>query len=262
MAYVSLSVNVVITTPSKSLVLRAKNGCVARILKSVNVANVTIINPKVAGFESKEWLRSSEIKEDGLRFIERQRDDHQPQSCWFSEQRNGYVARKLKSVNVANVTIINPKVAGFESKEWLRSSEIKEDGLRFIERQRDDNSFKVAGFESKEWLRSSEIKEMAYVSLSINVAITPSKFLVLRAKNGYVARKLKKMAYVSLSVNVAITPSKLLVLRGKNSYLALKLKKMAYVSFSREKIKAILRCELIYKVINSCFRENLVQIYF
>ena len=27
---------------------------------------------------------SSEIKEDGLRFVERQRDDHQPyQSCWF-----------------------------------------------------------------------------------------------------------------------------------------------------------------------------------
>ena len=33
------------------------------------------------GFESKERLRSSEIKEDGLRFIERQCD--QPQSRWF-----------------------------------------------------------------------------------------------------------------------------------------------------------------------------------
>ena len=30
---------------------------------------------------------SSEIKEDGLRFVERQHDDHQPQSCWFWEQR-------------------------------------------------------------------------------------------------------------------------------------------------------------------------------
>ena len=54
----------------------------------------------------RKWVawpvRSSEIKEDGLRFIERQRGDHNP----F-------------------------KVAGFESKEWLRSSEIKEDGLRF-----------------------------------------------------------------------------------------------------------------------------------
>ena len=73
-----------------------------------------------------------------------------------------------------NMTIDHqPKVAGFESKERLRSSEIKEDGLHFVERQRDD--------------RSS----------------TP-KSLVLRAKNGYVARKLKKMAYVSLSVNVTI----------------------------------------------------------
>ena len=44
---------------------------------------MTIINPKVAGLESKERLRSSEIKEDGLRFVERQRDDHQPQSRWF-----------------------------------------------------------------------------------------------------------------------------------------------------------------------------------
>ena len=67
---------------------------------------------------------------------------------------------KMKNVNVA---IINPfKVAGFESKERLCSSEIKEDGLRFV----------------------------------------------LRRNEGY------------------------------------------------------LRCELIYKVINSCFRENLVQIYF
>ena len=49
---------------------------------------------------------------------------------------NGYVARKLKSVNV---TIINPKVAGFKGKEWLSSSEIKEDGLRFVEHQCDDH---------------------------------------------------------------------------------------------------------------------------
>ena len=71
-------------------------------------------------FESKERLRSSEIKE-------RQRDDdHQPL---------------------------------FESKERQRSSEIKEDGLRFVEHQRGDNSFKVVGFESNERLRSSEIKE-------------------------------------------------------------------------------------------------------
>ena len=93
--------------------------------------------------------------------------------------------------------IINPKVAGFESKERLRSSEMKEDGLHFVERQRGDhNPFKVASFESNERLRSSKIKEDGL----------------------------------------------LFVLRGKN--------------------EGYLRRELIYKVINSCFRENLVQIYF
>ena len=70
--------------------MRAKNGYVARKLKkmayvsfsgevkSVNMANAAIINPfKVAGFESKERLRSSEIKEC-------QPGDHQPlQSRWF-----------------------------------------------------------------------------------------------------------------------------------------------------------------------------------
>ena len=100
--------------------------------------------------------------------------------------------------------IINSfKVAGFESKEWLRSSEIKEDGLRFALRRNEVrkvnvaiiNPFKVAGFESKERLCSSEIKEDC-----------------LR-----------------------------FVLRGSEGYL---------------------RHELIYKVINSCFRENLVQMYF
>ena len=72
-------------------------------MKSVNEA---IINPfKVAGFESKERLRGSEI------------------------QKIAYVSfsGEMKSVNVANVAIINPfKVAGFVSKERLRSSEIKE----------------------------------------------------------------------------------------------------------------------------------------
>ena len=69
--------------------MRAKNGYVALKLKKMAYVslsvNVTIINHiKVAGFESKERLRSSEIKEDGLRFVERQRDDHQPyQSRWF-----------------------------------------------------------------------------------------------------------------------------------------------------------------------------------
>ena len=46
----------------------------------VSFSGVAIINPKVAGFESKERLRNSEIKE-------RQGDDHQPQSRWFWEQR-------------------------------------------------------------------------------------------------------------------------------------------------------------------------------
>ena len=48
---------------------------------------------------------------------------------------------------------------------------------------------------------------------------------------------------------------------GFESYVALKLKKMAYVSFSGGN-EGYLRRELIYKVINSCFRENLEQIYF
>ena len=93
---------------------------------------MAIINPfKVAGFESKEWLRSSEIKEDGLHFVLRRNE-----------------------VRKVNVAIINPfKVAGFESKERLRSSEIKRVNMAII------NPFKVAGFESKERLRSSEIKE-------------------------------------------------------------------------------------------------------
>ena len=75
---------------------------------------------------------------------------------------------------------INPfKVAGFESKERLRSSEIKEDCLRFI----------LWG------------NEELYLNIvrRVNVAINPSKSLVLRAKNGYVARKLKKIAYVLFS---------------------------------------------------------------
>ena len=71
----------------------------------------------------------------------------------FESPVNGYVAWKLKKMAYVslsvNVTIINPKVAGFESKERLHSSEIKE-------RQRDDHQ---PLFESKERLRSSEIKE-------------------------------------------------------------------------------------------------------
>ena len=72
---------------SKALVLRAKNGV---------TVNVTTINPikvagfapdlrricagfapdfKVAGFESKERLRSSEMKEDGLRFVLRGKNE-------------------------------------------------------------------------------------------------------------------------------------------------------------------------------------------
>ena len=99
--------------------------------------NVTIINPiKVAGFESKERLRSSEIKEDGLCFVER---SSTLSKSLVLRAKNGYVARKLKKMAYVslsvNVTIINPiKVAGFESKEWLCSSEIKEAGLRFVER--------------------------------------------------------------------------------------------------------------------------------
>ena len=67
-----------------------------------------VINPfKVAGFESKEWLRSSEIKEDRMK----------SECIWI------LIVRKV------NVAIIPIKVAGFESKERLRSSKIKEDWM-------------------------------------------------------------------------------------------------------------------------------------
>ncbi len=57
---------------------------------------------------------SSEIKEDGLRSVERQHGNHNP----F-------------------------KVAGFKSKEQLRSSEMKEDGLRFVLRGSEDLYFNI-----------------------------------------------------------------------------------------------------------------------
>ena len=78
--------------------------------------------------EMSSMACSSEIKEDGLRFVERQRGSSTPSKLLVLRAKNGYVARKLKSVNMAiiNVGIINPfKVACFESKERLRSSEIK-----------------------------------------------------------------------------------------------------------------------------------------
>ena len=71
--------------------------------------NVTIINPKVAGFESKERLHSSEIKEDGLRFVERQRDD-QPLQSWvffffFFWEQAMPTSLEIEEINLA----INPK---------------------------------------------------------------------------------------------------------------------------------------------------------
>ena len=67
----------------------------------VRKVNVAIDSFKVAGFESKKWLRSSEIKEDCFRFalrqnedlylniycLESQRGDQPLQSRWFWEQR-------------------------------------------------------------------------------------------------------------------------------------------------------------------------------
>ena len=38
--------------------------------------SVNVINPKVAGFESKERLRSLEFKEDGLLFILRRNEGY------------------------------------------------------------------------------------------------------------------------------------------------------------------------------------------
>ena len=98
-----------------------------------------------------------------------------------------------------NMTIINPKVAGFENKEWLRSSEIKEDGLRFIERQRDDQPLQswVFFFWEQAMPTSLEIEEVSF-----------RLHFVIRGNEGYLQRELR------------------------------------------------------YKVINPCFRETLVQIYF
>ena len=49
-------------TPQLNVVERSERNASA-------LGDPEIINPKVAGFESKERLRSSEIKEDGLCFV-------------------------------------------------------------------------------------------------------------------------------------------------------------------------------------------------
>ena len=146
------------------------------------------INPfKVTGFESKERLRSSEIKEDCLCFVLRGNEE--------------LYLNIIRRVNVA----INPfKVTGFESKGRLRSSEIKEDCLCFVLRENEElylnivrrvnvatNPFKVAGFESKERLRSSEIKEDE--SQHDDQPLQSRVFF--ESKQRLLAWKLKKIAY-------------------------------------------------------------------
>ena len=103
------------STPSKSLVLRANNGYVA--LKLKKMAYVSSSGEMKCG---KSTWRSST-----------------PSKSLVWRAKNGYIALKLKKMACVslsvNVAIINPfKVAGFESKERLRSSEIKEDCLRFV----------------------------------------------------------------------------------------------------------------------------------
>ena len=78
-----------------------------------------------------------------------------------------------------------------------------------------------------------------------------------------------RFVYVSLSGEMKCgrstwrsTPSKSLVLKAKNGYVARKLHKGDCLRFVLRENEGYLRRELIYKVKNSCFRENLVQMYF
>ena len=69
------------------------------------------------------------------------------------------VARNIQAVvvvfGVVGLRRVDEEQSGsLEMSSVACSSEIKEDGPRFVERQRGDNSFKVAGFESNEQLCS------------------------------------------------------------------------------------------------------------
>ena len=183
MAYVS------ITTPSKLLVLRAKNSYVALKLKKMAYVllnmkwNGQAISSNATTSFREEWMYSS-----FLATAERsvQRSQPRSRSRWlFTFQRSKAV--RSKSLNEERVFVSGPNpvhiglhvhivvvifgVVGLrrvdegqsgspEMSSMACSSEIKEDFLRFILRRNDERQpFKVAGFESKEWLRSSEIKE-------------------------------------------------------------------------------------------------------
>ena len=74
--------------------------------------------------------------------------------------------------------------------------------------------------------------------------------------------RLKNMAYFSLSVNVTIiNPIKVAGFESKECLRSSEIKEDGLLFILRGN-EGYLQRELIYKVINSCFRENLVQIYF
>ena len=117
------------STPSKSLVLRAKNGYVPRKLKKM--AYISFSGEMKCG--KSMWRSSTPSKSLVLRAKNGYLARKLKRSTWRSSApskslvlraKNGYVARKLKSINMV---IIYPfKIAGFKSEERQRSSEIKE----------------------------------------------------------------------------------------------------------------------------------------
>ena len=79
MAYVLLSVNVSV---NKRLLKRGE--VVQAVIVVFGVVGLRRVDEGQSGSpEMSSVAGSSEIKEDGLRFLERQCDDHQSQSRWF-----------------------------------------------------------------------------------------------------------------------------------------------------------------------------------
>ena len=175
MACVSLSVNMTIINHF----LRAKNGYVARKLKSVNV---TIINHFLRAKNVVDW-KNPKKKQRKFRqlssFLGLLASEELMMIRLDLQTNFLVVARKVQAAVVVFGVV----------------------GLRSVD---DEQAGWVA------WPVALKLKKMAYLSIT-----TPSKLLVLRAMNGYVARKLKKMAYVSLSVKVTIINH---FLRASNAY--------------------------------------------
>ena len=79
----------------------------------------------------------------------------------------------MKSVNVA---IINPfKVGGFESKERPRSSEIKEDGLRFALRRNEVPGLPPSQGKTKNFQSQGKVRKFCKKSGKISVLVKVSE---------------------------------------------------------------------------------------